>query len=59
MSDIKKASTGEKELTSAAREIGSLVVKKGFSYNQTKKLFDFVLEQLKDIPFQSENSGKE
>ena len=49
----------DKNIQEMANEIGSLVIKNRFSYNQTKKLFEFVLERLKDIPYQSVNSGKE
>lgn len=59
MSEVRKNVAGEKELDIAMRESGSLIVKKGFSYNQTKKVFDLVLEHLKDVPYQSTSSNKE
>lgn len=53
MSDIKK------NIEQLANEIGSLVIKNGLSYNQTKKVFDYVLEQLKNVPYQSSGSSRE
>lgn len=49
----------DKNVQKMANEIGSLVIKNRFSYNQTKKLFELVLDRLKDVPYQSVISGKE
>lgn len=59
MSNITKFPVGEKELHTMVNEIGNLVIKKGFSYNQAEQLFNFILERMKAIPYQSDKCGKE
>lgn len=59
MSDINRGMEKEKRLREVVNEIGGLVIRNCLSYNQAQKVFDQVLEGLKDVPYQSIDSIKE
>lgn len=55
MNNIKKREITREDMEKIANKVGSLVIKNGLSYNQIKKLFDVILEGLKDVPYQSQD----
>ncbi len=43
----------QQKMMDLANDIGALVIRSGLSYNQAEKIFQLVLERMKDVPYQS------